>query len=215
VRSIGVTYNEANQLGCGLREANDGGLTLFGRRAVRRMNQLGILIDCSHCGDQTTLDTIAASERPIVLSHIGARALWDSNRMAPDNVLLACAAEGGVIGVEAAPHNHLQPADLTDDICIFQPDITECAGGSRLGGARQPHLGEGPVYGMTEFETKYDRTGFRIVPVESGRVTDLIDLVVFQPEAKTVADTRGTNIRGYREELFIVIIFRIISIFPP
>ncbi|MGI9596685.1 MAG: dipeptidase [Acidimicrobiales bacterium] len=116
VRSIGVTYNEANHLGSGLRELNDGGLTLFGRRAVKRMNQLGMLIDCSHCGDQTTLDVIEASEKPIVLSHIGARALWGSNRMAPDEVLVACADKGGVIGVEAAPHTTLTEQHPNHDI---------------------------------------------------------------------------------------------------
>lgn len=107
VRALGITYSEANALGSGLREARDGGLTVFGRKAVERMNKLGMLIDCSHCGDQTTLDVIAASEHPIVLSHIGARALWESNRLAPDAVLEACAAGGGVIGVEAAPHTTL------------------------------------------------------------------------------------------------------------
>ena len=116
LRSIGVTYNEANQLGSGLREVNDGGLTIFGRRAVARMNKLGILIDCSHSGDQTTLDTIAASEKPIVLSHIGARALWNTNRMAPDDVLRACADAGGVIGVEAAPHTTLTERHPDHDI---------------------------------------------------------------------------------------------------
>jgi len=116
VRSIGVTYNEANQLGSGLRERNDAGLTNFGRRAIRRMNQLGMLVDCSHCGDQTTLDAIAASEMPIVLSHIGARALWNTNRMAPDDVLKACAEKGGVIGVEAAPHTTLTEQHSSHDI---------------------------------------------------------------------------------------------------
>jgi membrane dipeptidase len=104
VRALGITYSEANALGSGLREPSDGGLTVFGRQAVERMNRVGMLIDCSHCGDQTTLDVIETSEFPIVLSHIGARALWDSNRLAPDEVLEACAAKGGVIGVEAAPH---------------------------------------------------------------------------------------------------------------
>jgi membrane dipeptidase len=104
VRALGIAYSEANALGSGLKEPRDGGLTTFGRRAVERMNKVGMLIDCSHCGDQTTLDVIAASEQPIVLSHIGARALWDSSRLAPDEVLTACAAKGGVIGVEAAPH---------------------------------------------------------------------------------------------------------------
>jgi len=104
VRCLGVAYSEGNQLGAGLKEPGDGGLTVFGRRAVERMNKVGMLIDCSHCGDRTTLDTVAASSKPIVLTHIGARALWDSNRLAPDDVLKAVADKGGVIGVEAAPH---------------------------------------------------------------------------------------------------------------
>jgi len=107
VRALGITYSESNALGSGLKETRDGGLTAFGRRAVERMNKLGMLIDCSHCGDQTTLDVIEASEQPILLSHIGARALWASNRLAPDEVLEACARKGGVIGVEAAPHTTL------------------------------------------------------------------------------------------------------------
>ncbi|GIW52415.1 MAG: peptidase [Gemmatimonadales bacterium] len=104
VRAMGITYSESNALGSGLKEPRDGGLTRFGRRAVERMNQVGMLIDCAHCGDQTTLDVIEASKKPIVLSHIGARALWNSNRLAPDEVLKACAGKGGVIGIEAAPH---------------------------------------------------------------------------------------------------------------
>lgn len=107
LRSIGITYSESNALGSGLKETRDGGLTAFGKKAVERMNKLGLLIDCSHTGDQTALDTIAQSTKPIVLSHIGAKALWNTNRMAPDEVLKACADKGGVIGVEAAPHTTL------------------------------------------------------------------------------------------------------------
>lgn len=104
VRSLGVTYSEANALGSGLKEPRDGGLTAFGRQAVERMNKVGMLVDCSHAGDRTTLDTIEVSDKPVVLSHIGAQALWGSNRLAPDRVLEACAEGGGVIGIEAAPH---------------------------------------------------------------------------------------------------------------
>jgi membrane dipeptidase len=107
VRLLGIAYSEGNALGAGLKEPGDGGLTVFGRKAVERMNKVGMLIDCSHCGDKTTLDTIEVSEKPIVLSHIGARALWDTNRLAPDEILVACAEKGGVIGIEAAPHTTL------------------------------------------------------------------------------------------------------------
>lgn len=107
VRSMGIAYSEANALGSGLREVRDGGLTELGRQVVRRMNKLGILIDAAHCGDQTTLDIIATSEQPIVISHAGARSLWNTRRLKPDNVLEALAAKGGVLGIEAAPHTTL------------------------------------------------------------------------------------------------------------
>jgi membrane dipeptidase len=107
VRMMGIAYSEANTLGSGLKERRDGGLTDFGRRAVRRMNQLGIAIDVSHSGDQTSLDTIEASEKPVFITHVGARALWNTPRMKPDHVFQACAQAGGVIGIEAAPHTTL------------------------------------------------------------------------------------------------------------
>jgi membrane dipeptidase len=107
VRQLGIVYSEANMLGSGLREARDGGLTQFGRQAVRRMNQLGIAIDTSHSSDLTALDTIEASQDPVFITHVGARALWNTNRMKPDDVLKACASKGGVIGIEAAPHTTL------------------------------------------------------------------------------------------------------------
>ncbi len=110
VRSLGITYSESNALGSGLKEDTDGGLTKFGKRAVERMNKVGMLIDCSHTGDLTALDTIKHSSKPIILSHIGAKSLWDTKRLAPDDVLKACADKGGVIGVEAAPHTTLTPS---------------------------------------------------------------------------------------------------------
>ena len=47
VRLLGLTYSESNALGSGLKEVRDGGLTAFGRRAVQRMNKVGMLIDVS------------------------------------------------------------------------------------------------------------------------------------------------------------------------
>ena len=119
VRCLGITYSESNALGSGLKEKRDGGLTAFGRKAVARMNKVGMLIDCSHAGDQTTLDTIEASRKPIVLTHIGARALWPSNRLAPDEVLKACADKGGVIGIEAAPHTTITPTHREHGLASF------------------------------------------------------------------------------------------------
>jgi membrane dipeptidase len=107
VRMTGIAYSEGNTLGAGLREPRDGGLTVFGRQAVKRMNQLGLAIDISHAGDRTGLDTIEVSEQPVFITHAGARALWPSTRLKPDEVIIACAQKGGVIGIEAAPHTTL------------------------------------------------------------------------------------------------------------
>ena len=107
IRCMGITYNDANTLGSGLTESFDGGLTKFGRKVVERMNTLGMVIDISHCGDRTSLDVIEASKSPVMITHAGARKIWDSPRMKPDEVLLACAEKGGVIGVCAAPNTTL------------------------------------------------------------------------------------------------------------
>ncbi|HEY5832994.1 dipeptidase [Streptomyces sp.] len=110
VRQLGVVYLEENALGYGLQAPVDHGLTELGRKAVRRMNQLGMAIDLSHAGDRTALDVIEASEQPVLITHAGARAVWDTVRMKPDEVLAACAAKGGLIGREAAPHTTVSPA---------------------------------------------------------------------------------------------------------
>jgi membrane dipeptidase len=107
IRQIGIAYSDANALGSGLSEATDGGLTAFGRRAVTRMNRLGLAIDLSHSSDRTALDVCEHSDRPVFMTHAGARAIWDTARMKPDDVLRAVAETGGVIGMSAAPHTTL------------------------------------------------------------------------------------------------------------
>ncbi|WP_342536931.1 membrane dipeptidase [Sporosarcina sp. FSL K6-3508] len=104
IRCMGITYNDSNTLGSGLTEKRDGGLTNFGRRVIERMNTLGMIIDISHCGDQTSLDIIEASRKPVLMTHAGARSLWNTPRMKPDHVLKACAEKGGIIGICAAPN---------------------------------------------------------------------------------------------------------------
>ena len=127
IRSSGIAYSEANTLGSGLRESRDGGLTEFGRQAVRRMNKLGIAIDISHSGDQTSMDTIEVSDKPIFITHAGARALWNTKRMKPDEVIKACAAKGGVIAIEAAPHTTLTKKHPKHNLDGFMEHFEYCA----------------------------------------------------------------------------------------
>ena len=116
VRVMGITYSESNPLGNGLKEDNDGGLTKFGKEAVKRMNKVGMLIDVSHCGQKTAFDTAAASEKPILMTHVGARSLWNSKRLFDDYVMKAVAEIGGVVCVESAPHTTMTATHATHDI---------------------------------------------------------------------------------------------------
>ena len=110
LRQIGIAYSDSNALGSGLSEQVDGGLTSLGRRAVVRMDQLGLAIDVSHSSNRTSLDVCRASAKPVLMTHAGARAVWDIPRMKPDDVLRAIAGSGGVIGMSAAPHTTVSAA---------------------------------------------------------------------------------------------------------
>ena len=126
VRQIGIAYSEANLLGSGLKERGDGGLTYFGERAVRRMNQLGLAIDVSHSGDRTSLDVIEASTQPIFITHCGSREVWPIARMKPDAILKACAERGGVLGLEAAPHTSLSREHPRHSLESVMDHFTHC-----------------------------------------------------------------------------------------
>ena len=101
VRIIQMTFHERNLLGNGCYEPRDGGLSHFGVDAVRELNRLGILVDLSHCGTRTTLDTIEQSERPVACTHANARSYFDVPRNKTDEALKLMAARGGVVGATA------------------------------------------------------------------------------------------------------------------
>ena len=57
----------------------------------------------SHCGQQTAYDAVMYSKKPIIMSHVGAKGVWDIKRMAGDDLIKAIGAKGGVVGIESAP----------------------------------------------------------------------------------------------------------------
>jgi membrane dipeptidase len=98
VRVVQLTYNNQNSVGGSCYEPSDSGLARYGRELVREMNRAGILIDCSHVGERTTLEAIAHSEKPIAVTHANARSLVPHNRNKGDDILHALRDSGGVIG---------------------------------------------------------------------------------------------------------------------
>ncbi|MDP6408376.1 MAG: dipeptidase [Planctomycetota bacterium] len=79
------------------------GLSDFGRSVVRRMNELGMVVDLSHAGERSFHDALEASERPVIASHSACRALHDHPRNLTDGQLRALAAHGGVCGIVFLP----------------------------------------------------------------------------------------------------------------
>lgn len=99
VRIIQLTYNTRNLLGDGCLERTNAGLSRFGLEVVERMNELGLAVDVSHCGPATTLEAIAASRRPALVTHAGCKAVYGHPRNKEDGALRALAEGGGVIGI--------------------------------------------------------------------------------------------------------------------
>ncbi|MBQ4913682.1 membrane dipeptidase [Maribacter sp. MMG018] len=100
MRWMQLTYNERNYLGDGSTERTNCGLSDFGIEVVNRMNELGIMIDLSHCGEQTTNDGIAFSKAPVSINHSMCEALHKNHpRAKTDEQIKAMADKGGIIGI--------------------------------------------------------------------------------------------------------------------
>ena len=117
VRSICLTWNGSNQIGCGVRGDNlEGGLTNFGFDVVKRMNELKMLVDVSHINEASFWDVINTSTAPIIASHSNAKAQCDHLRNLTDCQFKALIKNNGVTGINLCPPflNESGTADLND-----------------------------------------------------------------------------------------------------
>lgn len=95
-----LTYNSRNLIGNGSTERRDDGLSDFGLAIVARMNEVGMAVDVSHCGDRTTLDAFEASTVPVLITHSNVRSLASGHpRCKTDEAIRAMAKSGGVMGI--------------------------------------------------------------------------------------------------------------------
>ena len=79
------------------------GLSSFGREVVRRMNELGIVVDLSHAGERAFFEALEESTRPVMASHSGCKSLHDHPRNLSDEQIRALAQRGGVLGIVFHP----------------------------------------------------------------------------------------------------------------
>ncbi len=134
VRVIQLTYNTQNSVGAGCYEGRDSGLTEFGTSLVRELNDCGILIDVSHCGDRTAMEAMAASRAPVVITHANLRRFADKTRNKSDEVCRAVAEQGGIIGL--ATYSNLLPrgADTSvEEFCDLVEATVELVGIEHVG----------------------------------------------------------------------------------
>lgn len=96
-----LTWNEENALGAGASSGVDKGLTDAGKRVVRRMQELGMLVDVSHLNDAGFWDIAKMTARPFIASHSNCRALCDVPRNLTDDQLRAIRDAEGVVGLNA------------------------------------------------------------------------------------------------------------------
>lgn len=95
-----LTYNYANKIGSGGFDNEDKGLTEYGFAVLKRMNEVGMAVDVSHCSDKVTLDAIEASTKPVIITHANCRSLNVGHpRAKTDEMLKKLAAKGGVMGI--------------------------------------------------------------------------------------------------------------------
>ncbi len=99
IRVVQLTYQSNNLLGAGCLEKVDPGLSMFGHAVVDEMNRLGIVVDLSHCGVNTTNDAIEASKDPVVFTHTGPRDRFEHFRNKYDYQIKAIAEKGGVSSI--------------------------------------------------------------------------------------------------------------------
>jgi membrane dipeptidase len=101
----------------------DAGLTTFGVSLVEEMNRLGILVDLTHMTDRTFFDTLEVSSKPVLVSHVGVKAVCDTPGNLDDRRIKKIGENGGVIGMEMVKTEIIKGAQETGELVTFDDVI--------------------------------------------------------------------------------------------
>ncbi len=142
VRAIGLTWNRRNAFGRGLKAEGNDGLSPLGKELVEKMQQMHMLVDVSHLGEEGFWDVAEILKSPFIASHANARAVTDHPRNLSDRQIRAIADHGGAIGCVFVPY--FVAADQNDcsmealmlhvDHIVAVGGIESCAMGSDFDG---------------------------------------------------------------------------------
>ena len=133
-RFMQLTYNNQSLLATGCYEKKDSGITNFGREVIKEMNRVGIVIDMSHSAEQSTLDAIDISEKPIAITHANP-SFWHEAKRNKSNVVLKKLSEsGGMLGLSLYAHHLKGSTNCTlDSFCEMVAKTVEVMGSKNVG----------------------------------------------------------------------------------
>jgi membrane dipeptidase len=152
VRVIQLTHNRRNLVGDGCMEPGNAGLSNFGRLVIEGLESQRILVDLSHAGRRTAMESVQASKRPLVFSHTGCAALSDVPRCMPDDILRAMADRGGVAGMIFWPYLRKQGQPTSDDLIRHIEHAIDVCGEDHVGLGTDASVS--PVERTPEFEAQ-------------------------------------------------------------
>tara|TARA_Y100000588_G_scaffold58528_1_gene56887 strand:- start:1653 stop:2573 length:921 start_codon:yes stop_codon:yes gene_type:complete len=133
-RFMQLSYNNQSVLATGCYEEEDPGITRMGRQVIKEMNRVGLVIDMSHSAEKSTLQAIELSERPIAITHANPSAWHPARRNKSDEVLIALAESGGMLGLSLYPHHLKDAGDCTlDSFCRMVAETVEKIGIEHIG----------------------------------------------------------------------------------
>ncbi|WP_439571825.1 dipeptidase [Sphingomonas sp.] len=98
-RMAGLVHFFDNEIAGSMHGEQKGGLTPLGRQTVRRMEQLGMIVDIAHSSHATVAEVLKMARRPVVSSHGGVQAVCKVNRNLSDDEIRGVAKTGGVVGI--------------------------------------------------------------------------------------------------------------------
>jgi len=164
VRMMGLTWNASNALGDGALGRQHGGLTDLGRAVLRRMSNLGMVVDLSHLSDQAFWDAVRTTRGPVIASHSNAAALYKHPRNLTDQQLREVARRGGVVGVNFYA-GFLGAATLDRvldhiDYMVKVMGIDHVALGSDYDGVPQPPIGLEDISKLPNLTAGLQRRGY-------------------------------------------------------
>lgn len=155
-----LCYNTENNVGYGAEVEHDDGLKPFGRDFVARCNDARVIVDCSHTGHRTSMEAVAASTAPVILSHSNPHAVHQttSTRNATDELITAIAESGGIIGVNGFPGFVVAEGQPTMDQFLSHLDhLVAVAGIDHVGLGIDYYLGQDQTVSEAEAMANYER----------------------------------------------------------